>query len=253
MAKHPELEIVIPVYNEGETIVRVLEGLKHSVKTPFRVLVCYDHDEDNTLQALADYSPETFELQFVKNQGKGAFGAVITGFRTSTAPAVLVFPADDDFNGPQIDPMVEAFRAGADIVAASRFVAGGKMVGCPWLKATLVRSSAFVLYHLAGLPTRDASNGFRLFSRRVLESIPIESSMGFTYSIELLVKTHRLGWKIAEVPSSWFERKSGQSRFQVIQWLPGYLVWFRYAFATSFLGRGPETVKRLSAPEAVQR
>ena len=44
---------------------------------------------------------------------------------------------------------------------------GGDMVGCPLLKAMLVRSANFTLHHLARVPTRDASNGFRLFSRRV--------------------------------------------------------------------------------------
>ena len=116
------------------------------------------------------------------------------------------------------------------------------MVGCPWLKSFLVRTSAFALRFVARVPTHDASNGFRLFSRRVISAIPLESTEGFTYSIELLVKAHRLGWKIGEVPVEWFERKSGRSRFQVLRWLPAYLVWFRYAFATTYLRRKPETV-----------
>ena len=92
------------------------------------------------------------------------------------------------------------------------------MVGCPWLKAVLVRAANFTLYRLARIPTHDASNGFRLFSRRVVTEIPIESERGFCYSIELLVKCHRLGWRIGEVPAHWFERTQGASRFQVIRW-----------------------------------
>lgn len=116
------------------------------------------------------------------------------------------------------------------------------MIGCPWLKAVLVRTAAFVLHYVARLPTHDPSNGFRLFSRRVLDVIPIESSEGFTYSIELLVKCHRLGWKIAEMPAQWIERKKGTSRFRVLKWLPAYLRWCTYAFATTYLFRGPSTV-----------
>ena len=97
------------------------------------------------------------------------------------------------------------------------------MEGCPWLKAVLVRTAAFFMYHIARVPTRDASNGLRLFSRRVLDEIPIESKVGFAYSIELLVKAHRLGWPIAETPFLWRERKAGQSRFRTIRWLPQYL------------------------------
>jgi dolichol-phosphate mannosyltransferase len=106
----------------------------------------------------------------------------------------------------------------------------------------MARSSAFFLYYVVGVPTRDASNGLRLFSRRVLQSIPIESTKGFAYSIELLVKTHRLGWPIAETPFHWYERTAGKSRFRPLQWAPQYLKWVRYAMATTFLRRGPETV-----------
>jgi dolichol-phosphate mannosyltransferase len=119
---------------------------------------------------------------------------------------------------------------------------GGKMEGCPWLKAMLVRAAAFMLHRFAGLPTHDATSGFRLFSRRVVERIAIESDQGFCYSIELLVKAHRLGWKISEIPAVWFERKHGKSRFKVLRWVPAYLRWFGYGFATRFLYRPPTTV-----------
>ena len=94
----------------------------------------------------------------------------------------------------------------------------------------------------ARVPTHDASNGFRMFSRRVVDEIAVESDSGFCYSIELLVKCHRLGWRIGEVPAQWFERKHGTSRFRVLNWLPAYLRWYRYAFATTYLARPPQTV-----------
>ena len=238
-----ELEIVIPVYNEGANILRVLDTLRDHVRTSFRVLICYDHDDDDTLAALRDAKVGDLDIQLVKNRGRGALGAVLTGFDKSRAPAVLVFPADDDYNAPRLDAMVDAFRTDrCMIVSGSRFLPGGCMVGCPWLKATLVRTSAWALHTIARVPTHDPSNGFRLFSRELLETIPIESTAGFAYSIELLVKCHRLGWKIGEVPVSWYERKAGQSRFRVLRWLPQYLKWFFYAFATTYLRRGPNTV-----------
>ena len=232
----------MPVYNEGENILPVLRALAAKVRTSFRILICYDHDDDNTLQALKDQPLEGVSFAPIKNEGRGALGAVLTGFKRSTAPAVMVLPADDDYNAGRIDSMVQKWREGADIVVGCRFMPGGCMEGCPWLKATIVRSSAFVLKNLARLPTRDPSNGLRLFSRRVLDQIAIESKVGFAYSLELLVKAHRLRWKIEEVPLSWYERKKGSSRFRVLEWLPQYFVWFRYAFATTYLLRGPETV-----------
>jgi glycosyltransferase involved in cell wall biosynthesis len=238
-----ELDIIIPVYNEGENILPTVLSLARGMKTPFRVLICYDRDDDNTLPALRDPSVAGLDIQLVKNEGKGPLGAVLTGFRKSTTPAALVFPADDDYNAPRLDALVEKFRQGAKIVCGSRFIPGGCMKNCPWLKATIVRLSALVLYYIARLPTHDPSNGLRLFSREVLDRISIESKVGFAYSLELLVKCHRLGLPIDESPLHWYERKRGASRFRVLKWLPQYFVWFRYAFATTYLFRGPSTVK----------
>jgi dolichol-phosphate mannosyltransferase len=58
------------------------------------------------------------------------------------------------------------------------------------------------------------ANGFRLFSRRTVDEVTIESDRGFCYSIELLVKCHRLGWRIGEVPAHCFQSAHGDSRFQ---------------------------------------
>ncbi|MFZ3214227.1 MAG: glycosyltransferase [Terriglobales bacterium] len=244
-----ELDIIIPVYNEGEAILAVLAALQEHVRTPFCVLLCYDRDDDTTLAAVHNAPPFPFRVRWVKNRGRGSHRAVVTGFEESTAPAVLVFPGDDDYNAARIDLIVEQFRRGCEIVAASRLMPGGCMQGCPWLKAVLVRVSAFVLYYLARVPTHDPSNGFRLFSRRVLETIPIESTMGFTYSLELLAKCHRLGWKIGEVPVAWYERRSGRSRFRLLRWLPHYLVWFLYCFATALGLKQAASVKLKGAHE----
>jgi glycosyltransferase involved in cell wall biosynthesis len=239
-----ELDIVIPVYNEGGNIVATLAGLAGALATPARVLICYDHPEDDTLPAIHS-NPQAhagLPVTFVRNAGRGAHAAVMSGFAASTAPFVLMYPADDHTNAPMLDRMVELARQGCDIVCASRFMPGGAMVGCPLLKAMLVRTANATLHRFARLPTTDASNGFRLFSRRVIERIAIESDQGFCYSIELLVKVHRLGWSIADVPVRWIERRHGASRFRVLKWLPGYLRWYIYAFATTLLRRPPVTV-----------
>ena len=243
------LDIVIPVYNEGDNIAAVLGGLQRDLKTPARILICYDMPDDNTLPAVRA-NPDwhrAFQVEFVRNTARGVHNAIMAGFAASRAPLVVVFPADDDFNAGILDRMVDLARAdradACDIVCASRFMPGGTMQGCPWLKAFLVRTAAFTLFHLAHLPTRDPTSGFRLFSRRVIDRIRIESDQGFCYSIELLVKAHRLGWRVGEVPARWFERKHGTSRFRVLKWLPAYLRWYRYAFATTWLRRSGATVE----------
>ena len=245
----PRLDIIIPVYNEGANILPTLQSILRTVKTPPRVLICYDREDDDTLPAINDNRAALgpLAISLVRNRGRGAHGAVLSGFAASKAPFAIVLPADDDYNAGILDAMVARAEAGCDIVCASRFIPGGSMTGCPWLKAALVRAGNFSLFHLARLPTRDASNGFRLFSRRVMDDIVVESDRGFCYSIELLVKCHRLGWRIGEVPARWFERAHGTSRFQVIRWLPAYLRWYLYAFATTYLRRPARTV-RVKAP-----
>jgi dolichol-phosphate mannosyltransferase len=245
-----QLDIVIPVYNEGPNILATLGALAREVKTPARVLICYDVEGDDTLPTVRE-NPTAYPglaVAFVRNSTRGAHGAVMAGFAASTAPIIVAYPADDDFNAGIIDSMVALARDGCDVVCASRFLPGGVMQGCPWLKSVLVRTAAFTLHYVALLPTRDPTSGFRMFSRRVIDRIEVESDQGFCYSIELLVKTHRLGWRIGEVPARWFERQHGTSRFRVLKWLPAYLRWFRYAFGTTYLRRTPETVPMQSKP-----
>jgi glycosyltransferase involved in cell wall biosynthesis len=238
------LDIVIPVYNEGALILQTLQSISREVVTPTRVLICYDSEDDDTLPAIRDNRETLCELtiEFVRNTGRGVHGAVLSGFAATKAPFAIVLMADDDYNAGIIDVLLARAESGCDVVCASRFIAGGSMVGCRWLKALCAHVGNLTLYHLARLPTHDASNGFRLFSRRAMDQIVIESDRGFCYSIELLVKCHRLGWKISEVPAKWFERRSGSSRFQVLRWLPAYLRGYAYAFATTYLRRSARTV-----------
>lgn len=237
-----ELDIVIPVYNEGENIIETFKAFERSVKTPIRVFICYDFDGDNTLTALKN-AKFSFEIVPVKNQGKGVHSAIMAGFDASEAPVVLMFPADEDYNAAIIDAMYAKFKEGNDVVVASRFMKGGFMKGGPILKSFVVRAASFVLKWFVGLPASDASYGIRIFSRRLINAVEIESTAGFTFAIEFLVKCHRLRWKVAEVPAKWLRREKGKSRFNFKKWLPHYAKWFFYALKTTYLRKGPETVR----------
>ena len=111
------------------------------------------------------------------------------------------------------------------------------MINCPLLKSILVRTASFTLYILSSIPVRDASNGFRLFSRELLNKVEIESKVGFAYSLELLAKCNRLNYKICEVPAKWEERSEGSSRFKIFKWLPQYLKWYIYGISTTWFKR----------------
>jgi dolichol-phosphate mannosyltransferase len=229
------IDIIIPVYNERENILQVLSAIQNNVRSPIRILICYDSEDDNTLVALKDFHTDRFEILAIRNQGVGALGAILTGFKRSDTRACITYFADDDYNAGILDAMIEKFNQGCDLVCPSRYIPGGKIEGNPWLKAILGRLVAFTLRHFARLPVHDPTNAFRLFSRRLLDAVTIESTAGFTYSLELLVKCHRLGWRIEELPALWFERKHGTSRFRVFAWAPQYLRWYFYAYQTTYL------------------
>jgi dolichol-phosphate mannosyltransferase len=217
--------------------MRVIKAFRAQVKTPIQVMICYDHKDDSTLEILRKSSLMDENILLVKNRFHGVHGAVRSGFLESKADSVITYMADDDYNAGLIDKLVAVFRSGYDLVAPSRFIPGAVFKGCRWPKNFLVRVTSWSMYAFAGIPVHDATNGFRLFSRKLLENTHLESNEGFTYSIELLVKCHRLGWKMAEVPAKWYERTSGKSRFKVFLWAHAYLYWYRYAFETTYLRR----------------
>ena len=241
-SKKTEIDIVMPVYNEGESILDTFDALEQEVKTSLRVLVCYDFDEDNTLEAYKN-KKYTFEIVLVKNRGTGPHGAITTGLDASTADAVVTFPADEPNNTKIIDGMYEKIKQGNDIVVASRLTKGGEMSGGPRFKSLIVRLGSFLLHRVAFIPATDATYAWRMFSRRILDTVEIESTQGFTYAIELLVKCHRLRWRVAEVPARWLMREKGRSRFRLRKWFPHYAKWFFYALETTYLRKGPKTVK----------
>ena len=80
---------------------------------------------------------------------------------------MIVYPADDFLNTKLIDKIYSKFKEGSDLVVCSRFIKGGSMKGCPLIKSLLVRTASFTLYWLSSIPVRDASNGFRMFSRKI--------------------------------------------------------------------------------------
>ena len=185
---------------------------------------------------LADLKKFNFEIKYVKNPLKGPCSAIKEGFKLAKSDCVIVYPADDFLNYNILDKMYNEYLNGSHIVAASRFAKGGSMKGCPIIKSILVRSASFTLYYLSSIPIKDASNGFRLFSKRLLNSVKIESKSGFAYSLELLVKAERMKMKITQVPSRWEERIKGKSRFKVFKWFNQYLIWYFYGIRTSWFG-----------------
>jgi dolichol-phosphate mannosyltransferase len=227
----PELSIVLPVYNEGEAVERVLRGLAGAVTTPHELVVVYDFDEDTTVPVVRRLASEIPGLRGLRNDlGRGVLNAMKAGIAGTTAPFVLISMADGSDDPRDVDRMVELARGGADVVAASRYMKGGHQIGGPPLKRLMSRIAGLTLHWFARVPTHDATSNFKLYSRRFLDAVWIESTAGFELALELTVKATLQRRPIAEVPTTWRDRTAGQSNFRLRQWLPHYLHWYRVAF-----------------------
>lgn len=233
------VSIVIPVYNEAENIPPLFDAIREHIGTENEILICYDFDEDNTPPAVDQHAGDFTNLRLIKNAyGRGPLGAIKSGFDAATGDAVLVMMADmsDDFTA--FPRMLELLEEGCHVVAASRYMKGGRQIGGPLLKKTLSRLAGVSLHYLCGLKTHDATNSYRLYSKELLNRTTIESDGGFELGLELTVKAHLMGLRIDEVPATWLDRTAGASRFQMRKWLPKYLRWYRVAiFGTWFKPR----------------
>lgn len=230
------ISIVVPVYNEAENIQLFLRDLEAALAEPHETLIVYDFPEDTTLPAVAAMQPPCPSVRLVHNTlGKGVLNALKAGFQASSGDAVIVMMADRSDEPRDVTAMAKLIRDGADVVAGSRYMKGGRQEGGPWVKRTLSRMAGVSLYYLAGLPTHDATNNFRAYSRRVVTEIPIEGQASFALAMELTLKAHWQGWRVTEVPTTWRDRSAGQSRFRLFAWLPHYMRWYIRALRRAWL------------------
>jgi dolichol-phosphate mannosyltransferase len=234
----PELAIILPVYNEGDAVEPILRALAAEVKTEHELVVVYDSDGDSTVPVIARLVSEIPGLRGLRNDlGRGVLNAMKAGIAGTVAPYVLVSMADGSDEPRDVDGMVALAREGADVVAASRYMRGGRQLGGPLLKGLMSRTAGLTLHWLAGVPTHDPTSNFKLYSRRFLEATPIESTAGFELALELTVKATLAGRRVAEVPTTWHDRTAGQSNFKLRKWLPHYLHWYRVGLVGQFRRR----------------
>lgn len=228
-----KLTVVIPVFNEGENIAKELQELESKLTVEHIVNIIYDFEEDNTIPVvLAEKNKYNTPINLVKNlYGRGALNAIKTGLETAESDYVIVTMADLSDPPEVMNKMVEkAELENADIVCASRYMKGGKQIGGPFIKGLMSKCAGLSLHYLAGLPTHDATNSFKLYRTSFLKENKIESNGGFELGLELVVKAYLSNKKIAEVPTTWIDRANGQSNFKIIEWLPSYLKWYFKAF-----------------------
>ena len=227
-----KLTIVIPVYNEAENIREAIERIEKTVSLPHTISIVYDMEEDTTIPIVNELCRSMSHIALIKNKyGGGVLNAIKTGLESAASEYVVVTMADLSDPPTVINDMYYiAENEKADIVCASRYMKGGKQICGPFIKGLLSRAAGLTLCYLAGLPTHDATNSFKLYRASFLREQKIESTGGFELGIELVVKAYVQGSKISETPTIWTDRTAGKSNFKLSTWLPYYLKWYLYAF-----------------------
>lgn len=226
-----KLSLIVPVYNEGSNITQLVETAFRKIKYPFKLIIVYDFDQDNTIPTVNKLQKKYPQIELVKNNhgnGNGVINAIKTGFKLVQNGAVVVIMADLADDLTTINAMFAKIQQGYDVVCGSRFSPRGKKIGGPLVKSLLSRTAGLLTPILLGIPTQDITNAFKMYKKEVLDAITIESRGGFELAMEIAIKTHNLGFKVTEVPTVWRDRTEGASRFKFFAWLPHYLHWYIY-------------------------
>ena len=142
--------------------------------------------------------------------------------------------ADDFTNIKLINKMIKLIDQGNDLVIPSRFIHGGEMIGAVKIKELVTKFGSYLIYYLAGIPYKDCTNAFKMFSANLKNKIKFSSTTGFTFALELVAKSYFLKSKIVEIPSSWIEIKNRKSNFKILKWIPYYVYWLLYSLINNY-------------------
>jgi len=225
------VSVVIPAYNEGEDVVPVLERIVEAVESDVEVIVVVDFPEDTTVPVVEKLAARDPRLRVVVNTyGHGPASAIRFGVDQVTNSVVVITMSDGSDDPRQIDDLARLVNRGVVVAAASRYSSGGQQVGGPMLKGLLSRGAGRTLGTFGRVGTRDATNSFKAYSTDFIREVGIHSRSGFEIGLELTAKARRLRRPVAELPTIWLDREFGQSRFQLKNWIPKYLRWYRFAF-----------------------
>lgn len=201
--------VTLPAFNEGKTIGTVLSKIKEAMNNSgctYQTLVVDDCSTDDT--ALVAKKSGAVVYSHPKNYG------LAESFRTEIAKSLELKPdvivhidADSQYQPNEIPKLLKEIKKGYDIVLGSRFM--GKIEEMPLVKRLGNIAFSKVVSQVSGINISDAQTGFRAFTRKVAESIPITS--GHTYTQEQIIRAVKQKFRIKEVPI-YFAKRDGKSR-----------------------------------------
>lgn len=216
MSEQRRALICLPTYNERDNLGPITEAILAA--TPeVDVLVIDDGSPDGTgalADELAAREPRIHVLHRTKKEGLGK--AYLAGFDWALARGYpLILEMDADFShDPRYLPALLATAGEADLVLGSRYVEGGGTVNWGLARRLLSRGGSLYARTILGVSIRDLTGGFKCFRREVLQSIdlPTVECTGYAFQIELTYRTLRCGFRVAEVPIVFADRRVGQSK-----------------------------------------
>ncbi|MDQ4070636.1 MAG: glycosyltransferase family 2 protein [Actinomycetota bacterium] len=204
------LSVIVPVYNERNTVAEVLRRLRRvELPVDLEVIVVDDGSTDGTSQILSALEDSTVQVVWhAANRGKGA--AIRTALEHARGELVLIQDADLEYD-PEDWPRLlrPVLRNRAQVVYGSRFSGeGGSMPASDWVGHRFLSLATNLLYNTS---LSDMECGYKLFTRKVLDDITIESDR-FDFEPEITAKVLRRGYQIYEVPISYSGRPASEGR-----------------------------------------
>jgi glycosyltransferase involved in cell wall biosynthesis len=218
MSPKSDTFVVVPTYNEADNLDELLTELL-ALPLSLGVVVVDDNSPDGT-GPLADQWASRYpgRVYVVHRPGKLGLGtAYIAGFKKGLTElgATRLLTMDADFSHhPRFIPAMVAMSRDYHVVIGSRYAPGGGSRNCTWKRVLLSRTANAVARSLLGLTAHDATAGFRLYRREVLESIPLDRifSSGYSFLVEMLFMCQRRGWQIGETPIVFEDRRKGKTK-----------------------------------------
>ena len=224
--------IVIPTYNERENIGRLLVRIfTEPIAEPHAIIVD-DNSPDGTAAAVASLS-KRYAVTLIKRPYKGGIGgAYLEGFAKSLElGATIIFQMDADLSHDPDDmpAFLSAIRNGYDVVIGSRKISGGKIIGWGFVRKIMSGGAMWFSRKILRLKTRDVTSGYRCFSRRALERLPLTTvrSNGYAFQEEILWLCEKGELRVAEIPITFVDRQEGKSKLSFREILSFFITIFR--------------------------
>jgi dolichol-phosphate mannosyltransferase len=237
----PSFAVIVPMFNEragAERCVREIVTVLAALPNRTSLVVVNDGSADGTdaiLSALAAGTPLVDVVTHAANRGYGA--ALVTGAARAAARGFEygLFMDSDLTNDPRDIPrFADKMREGFDVIKATRFSGGGRMVRVPWQRAMVSHAGNVVARALFGLPLRDCTNGFRAVRTSLLTRMDLRER-GFPVIVEELYWCRFLATSFAEVPVT----LTNAGRASSFRYRPSvFASYLRYPWR-AFLGQAP--------------